>query len=166
MNAPGNKLRALFEEHRDRLSSVRTAAGEAADLIETISPYVESHTAAVCPGCASICCINRHSSYDRSDRIFMAALGRDIPEDSSGLGDTDPCRFLGAKGCSLERSWRPYRCTWFFCAPLLDHISEQSRLSEYRTFLRLLQEITGKRTTMMNECEARMRGINTLLPNA
>jgi hypothetical protein len=45
---------------------------------------------------------------------------------------------------------RPYRCTWYFCTPLLDHIQKKS-VRKYRRLLDLLQRITQKRLEMLNE---------------
>jgi len=144
----------IFADRHDLLSGVRNAAFEAKEIIETLSSHIESYTAAVCPGCTRVCCINKHSRYDRSDIIFMAALGNDIPDDRSGIEESAPCRFLGNKGCVMARSQRPYRCTWFFCTPLLDYAIEKSGPSGYRKFVGMLQQITEKRTRMMHDFEA------------
>ena len=143
----------MFIAQRDLLSGVRNTAFEVRDIIETISLSIEPLTAVVCPDCISVCCINKHSRYDRSDIIFMTALGNDIPEDKTGTEDTAPCRFLGRNGCILERSSRPYRCTWFFCAALMDQIMQQASATEYRKFIEMLRNITQNRTTMMNDFE-------------
>ena len=134
-------------------SGARRSAVEAKDLIDTISADIEQHTASVCTTCNSVCCINRHSRHDRSDIIFLTALGMEVPEDLSGRDETAPCRFLGSSGCVLERFRRPYRCTWYFCTPLLDHIAETAGAAGYRKFLAGLQKITEKRTAMIHGFE-------------
>jgi len=143
----------LLATHGAAFTGVRQSAVEAKDLIETISLDIERHTATVCMDCTSVCCINRHSRYDRSDIIFLSALGVDVPEYDSGTEETAPCRFLGNRGCILKRSLRPYRCTWFFCTPLLDHIVVSSDPSAYRRFMKTLQTITEKRTIMIDGFE-------------
>ena len=147
------KIQRIFIVQRDLLAGVRNTALEVRDIIETISLCMEPLTAVVCQECISVCCINKHSSYDRSDLIFMTALGRDIPEDNTGIDDSAPCRFLGRNGCILERSTRPYRCTWFFCTPLLDYAMEKSGPSGYRKLIGMLQRITEKRTSMIYDFE-------------
>jgi hypothetical protein len=146
-------IQLLFVDHENALLEVTRAARNAETLIETISPLIESYTSAVCPECTSVCCINRHSRFDRSDVIFMTALGKDIPEDNPGIADTDACRFLNSRGCALKRSQRPYRCTWFFCSALLDQIMLQASAGGYRKFMEMLQAITKNRTTMINDFE-------------
>jgi hypothetical protein len=83
----------------------------------------------------------------------MTALGEVIPEEHPGIADTDACRFLGTRGCTLKRSQRPYRCTWFFCSPLLDQIMQQTSAADYRKFIEMLRDISKIRTTMINDFE-------------
>lgn len=128
----------------------RNLAGDVACLIESVSPLIEDHTRAVCPSCLDVCCINRHSYHDRSDIVYLQALGENMPAYKSGVADSDPCQFIGDRGCTLKRSLRPYRCTWYFCTPLLDHIQKKS-VRKYRRLLDLLQRITQKRLEMLDE---------------
>jgi hypothetical protein len=153
MHTPGKSIQDLFTAQGDACTEIRQSAAEIRALIEAVSRDIERHTAAVCTGCSSVCCIHRHSRYDRSDGIFLAALGLDVPEYDSDTEDTAPCRFLGARGCILPRSRRPYRCTWFFCTPLLDHIIGTSGPPDYRRFMRTLRTITEKRTRMIEDFE-------------
>jgi len=150
---PGKSIPDLFAAEGTDFAEIRQSAAEARDLIETVSLDIERYTATVCMDCSSICCSNRHSRYDRSDSIFLAALGLDVPEYDPDTGETAPCRFLGNRGCVLERSRRPYRCTWFFCTPLLDHIIRTTAPPDYRRFMRTLQSITEKRTRMIDDFE-------------
>jgi hypothetical protein len=146
-------VRSLFPDQGDALAEVNRSARQAETLIKAISPLIERYTSVLCPECTSICCIDRHSRFDRSDIIFMAALGKQIPEESPAITDTDACRFLGRSGCNLKRSQRPYRCTWFFCSALLDLIIQQATAAEYRKFMEMLQKITTHRTAMINDFE-------------
>ncbi len=147
-------IQKLFSDQADALAEVSSTARQAEILIETISPVIEAYTVAACPECASVCCVNRHSRFDRSDLIFMAALGIDIPDDDPLIADTDACRFLGMQGCLRKRSRRPYRCTWFFCESLMEQIMRQTSAPELRKFMELLQKITERRTTMITAFEA------------
>ncbi len=148
-----NSIRSVFSAQRDAFAEVTRSARQAETLIETISPLIEVYTSAVCPQCTSVCCINRHSRFDRSDIIFMTALGKDIPEDDPCTAETDACRFLGSRGCVRKRSERPYRCTWFFCSALLDQIMQQASAEEYRNFMKILRNITDHRTSMISNFE-------------
>jgi hypothetical protein len=160
-----NKIPLFFSEHRAALENVRRRAEEAREMIEAISPIIEYHTSRVCPDCTSVCCINRHSAFDYSDIIFMSSLGREIPEEDPEVAAIDPCRFLGKGGCVRIRAERPYRCTWFFCAPLLEVIEEQMPVSEYRIFMEMLQKITGLRTDMIRNFETVFLKLHPALKN-
>ena len=147
-------IHTLFSMHGEALCSAATEAKEAEALIDEISPLIEAYTSVVCPHCSDVCCIDRHSRFDQSDMIFMAARGNDLPEDDAVVPDTAPCKFLGKMGCTLRRTLRPYRCTWFFCSPLLDHIIHATSASEYRKFMKLLEDISVHRTAMIAAYEA------------
>lgn len=148
-----SSIRSIFSGNGDALAEVIRPAEEAEEMIEAISPIIESYTAMVCPACTSVCCIDRHSRFDYSDVIFMSALGREIPADDPAIANTAPCRFLGARGCLRKRSERPYRCTWFFCSTLLEVIEQQMPLAEYRRFIEMLRRITALRTEMISYFE-------------
>ena len=160
MHTPVKDIKDIFRAHPAAFSGVRRSALAARELIETLSRGIEHHTAKVCMECTSVCCINRHSRHDGSDVIFLTALGLDVPEYDPGTKETSPCRFLGSRGCILKRSLRPYRCTWFFCALLLDHIIRTTDPPAYRRFMRSLQEITEKRTSMIDEFQELQRKLS------
>ena len=35
-----------------------------------------------------------------------------------------PCQFMGQTGCTLPRWLRAFKCTWYFCEPLLAALDE------------------------------------------
>lgn len=146
-------IQRFFADNHTLLAGARSAAHEAKQLIDKVNPLMETLTASVCPDCMSVCCINRHSRYDRSDVIYMTCLGHDVPEYPPYLAETAPCRFLNSTGCRLERSLRPYRCTWYFCTPLLEHAIATTGPAGYRNFMGLFQQITEKRMIMINDFE-------------
>ncbi len=138
------------------ISQVRGIAQAAARAVEALSPAIERHTSAVCPGCLRVCCVNRHSYHELSDIVYLSSLGERPPAFRGGVGDDEPCRFLGERGCRLRRSLRPHRCNWFFCSPLLDHIRESSA-PDYRSFIAGLADINRKRSDLLSSFDALMR---------
>jgi hypothetical protein len=60
----------------------------------------------------------------------------------------------------LERPERPFRCTWFFCEPLLEHMSGSMPPRVFRDFNNRLAEITSRRMDMLNSFEL----ISTRIP--
>jgi len=131
------------------LARARGLAAEISEAIEATSPFIEEHTAAVCPACPQVCCRNRHCYHEIGDIIYICSLGQGLPAYREGALDSDPCQFLGERGCRIRRSLRPHRCNWFFCTPLLEHIQGVSP-RRYRRFVADIAGITDKRMELIN----------------
>ncbi len=139
------------------ITTMRELAKDTAGAIEALSPAIERHTSVVCPHCVQVCCVNRHSYHELADIIYLSSLGERPPAYRQGVGDAEPCRFLGGQGCTLKRSLRPHRCNWFFCGPLLDHI-QASPVRDYRAFVAGLEEVNRKRERLIAAFGGIMRG--------
>jgi len=94
-------------------------AAKLKQLLIQLSPLIEELTAQVCPGCTDVCCKQKRCFPDSVDVRYIAALGLTLPELESGRPPDGPCQFMGGFGCTLPRWQRPWRCTWYFCDPLL-----------------------------------------------
>lgn len=136
--------------NEDKIRKLKELAFKIAEMIELLSPFIEHHTKAVCPSCQKVCCINKHSYHKHEDILFIQALGEELPVYMDGVDDSAPCQFLDKYGCTIKRSLRPYRCNWFFCTPLLEHILSIPA-PEYRKFSDSLKQITQKREELLNE---------------
>ncbi|MBI4680360.1 MAG: hypothetical protein HY753_03915 [Nitrospirae bacterium] len=123
-------------------------ADELKEAFDSVSPYIQKHTSQVCPSCPKVCCIDRHGRYEENDLIFIAAMRLDNLNCESDRPDTDPCRFLSEKGCSLPRYRRPFRCTWYFCEKLLDSMKDDGA-REYKSFISALQKLQGLRQKLL-----------------
>jgi hypothetical protein len=143
-------LKTFSSEHAYELSHVQDLARIIRFRINEIDAFIQQNTAMVCPHCERVCCINRHGYYDYEDLIYIHAMGLKPPTYKEGISDTDPCQFLSEYGCSIERSLRPFRCNWYFCNALLNHI-EQGHAKPYRTFIKQLDEIIDLRKEMLDE---------------
>ncbi|NOX20092.1 MAG: hypothetical protein GXO99_02350 [Nitrospirae bacterium] len=126
----------------------KTLALEIKELIEELSPIIESFTSEVCPTCRSVCCKHKHSLYDEEDKVFLRALSVEPVNDES-LDPDGPCQFLSPTGCVRPRWKRPFRCTWYFCEALLEYMPEASG-RHYRRLVRLLNEILEKRKALID----------------
>ena len=151
----------VFRHHNERLIKVRNLSVLIAEEIENLGAFLEQHTSVVCPACTSVCCINRHSYHAFDDLVYIYAVGGKIPPHNSVLDDSGPCQFLGQMGCTIARPLRPYRCNWYFCSPLLAHITTRNSNRQYRLFIKLLQEITEKRQKMMEEYVSAVKKMST-----
>jgi hypothetical protein len=108
-------------------------------LIES-SPLIEEYTAAVCPGCIDVCCRQKHGTHRERDLAYLHALGTPSPPMD---GERDPnghCQFIGQAGCTLPRWMRAFKCTWYFCDPLLAALDE-GNARKARRLSAVLQEM-------------------------
>jgi hypothetical protein len=142
-------LEKFFKAHNDELLHIKDFAGIIRYRIDAIDSFIQRNTAAVCPSCESVCCVNKHGFYDYEDLIYIYSLGLKPPVYKEGVGDTDPCQFLSDCGCTIERALRPFRCNWYFCSSLLKHM-ENGPARAYRSFIRQLDEILDLRKEMLD----------------
>ncbi|HMK55611.1 MAG TPA: hypothetical protein VK448_03125 [Dissulfurispiraceae bacterium] len=116
-------INRAFVQNMEGLSEVVHIAGELRKEIDSVDGFIQKNTAKICPNCRKVCCINKHGYYDHHDLIYITALGLKPPAYGSGIKDTEPCQFLCATGCTIDRSIRPFRCNWHFCSELIDFMN-------------------------------------------
>ena len=88
-------------------------------LLIDSSPLIEEYTGEVCPHCPDLCCKQKHGIFRERDIRYLHALSLDIPLRDEARPQEGPCEFMGPHGCDRPRWKRPFRCTWYFCEPLL-----------------------------------------------
>ena len=102
----------------------RDAARSLKKLLIEFSPLIEEHTSRVCLECTEVCCRQRHGAFTDADRAYVDALEEEVPRHDPSWPPDDLCQFLGRTGCLKPRWQRAWRCTWFFCDPLLQAMSQ------------------------------------------
>jgi len=112
-------IEQFFRHHKEELGRVINIARRVRETITVIDSFIQQHTSVVCPGCGRVCCINKHAYYECDDLIYIYALGLE-PHGYEYREDSEPCQFLSAAGCILDRTIRPSGCNWFFCDDLFD----------------------------------------------
>lgn len=123
-----------------QITDKREIASEMKDTLDTLSPFIEKHTAVVCPECAEVCCADRHGRYDSDDLAFLRLLGIATTPYWQERDPAGSCRHMTESGCSLQRWLRPYRCTFYFCDSLLKSL-EQDNSKLYRAFIEYLRHL-------------------------
>ncbi|MBS1242523.1 MAG: hypothetical protein H6R44_278 [Nitrospirae bacterium] len=106
------------------LSSSAEAARRLKQLLIENSPLIEEYTRQICPSCTEVCCKQRHGLFTEDDRAYLAALGEEVPPHDPSRPVDGSCQFLGASGCEKPRWQRAWKCTWYFCEPLLQALAE------------------------------------------
>jgi len=100
------------------------AAGKLQQLLIESSPLIEEYTRELCPSCTDVCCRQKHGIYRERDVIYLSALGTEIPTRDLARPLDGPCEALGEGGCMHPRWLRPFKCTWYFCDPLLEAMND------------------------------------------
>ncbi|KJR41095.1 hypothetical protein MCHI_003011 [Candidatus Magnetoovum chiemensis] len=147
-------LKRLFRSNYGGFDSVKYCAQRIYDYLESLEPLIQHGVSNVCPSCEKVCCVNRYGYFDVNDMVYLLALDNKYHRDyerfvSFTASDTTACAHLNQYGCSIERPLRPFRCNWFFCAPLIDFMSSRSA-REFRDFSNRFSEIIRLRKTMID----------------
>jgi len=109
-------------------------------LLIASSPLIEEYTAAVCPTCTEVCCKQEHGRYQERDVRYLNALEVPVPLRDATRPLDGPCEMMGMRGCVQPRWMRPFKCTWYFCGPLLKALEEGPQ-RKARKLAALLQEL-------------------------
>jgi hypothetical protein len=116
-------------------------------LLVELAPLIEEYTAQCCPDCRDVCCRQKRAVPDPVDIRYFSLLDQPLPLLDRGRDPEGPCQFMGEKGCTAGRWLRPWRCTWYFCLPLLDAMGKGPQ-KKVRHISGLIQQIVDIRTTL------------------
>jgi|GEM_PF-734961 len=149
-------LKSLYEDikktfHYKQTEShnkIKSIAIKVKDSILNIDDFIQKNTSVICRNCEKVCCINKHGYYEFEDLIFLNAINESLPKYREGIVDEEPCQFLTSHGCTLDRFIRPFRCNWYFCIPLINHMQNQKG-KDLRRFENTLQQIIDDRREMV-----------------
>jgi hypothetical protein len=93
-------------------------------LLMDSSSLIEEYTSRVCPDCTDVCCRQKHGMYRENDILYLRALGEAVATRDQGRTLEGPCELIGPRGCTQPRWLRPFKCTWYFCEPLLKSLGD------------------------------------------
>jgi len=141
-------LKEFFSVHRDKLGEVTEKALLMQKCFEDFDPFIQYYTSRVCPYCGTVCCANKFGFPEFADIVTFLSLGLSIPPYDLDVDGEAICQFIGEKGCVLPRIQRPYRCTWYFCDPLMVQI-DVGPAKHYRKFIRDVQDLSRTRGDLM-----------------
>ena len=144
------RIESFFQRHAQDLAGVVERAPRVAAAFDRLDPLIQKYTAKVCPYCGTVCCANKFGFPEFGDVVVFLAMGMEIPEYDLAVDPEALCQFIGEKGCVLPRPRRPYRCTWYFCEPLLLQL-EIGPARNYRSFIQDLQELSAARGDLLQE---------------
>ena len=132
----------LAVERRDELSMLLTEVGRLKEELLSLSDAADGSS--LCAACGGACC--RVGRYHPTALDLLACRSTEetpvTPDFASGA-----CPFLGAAGCRIAPSRRPFACVSFICEPIEERLSgvEVARLHQVEEELRLLREQAAAR---------------------
>ncbi len=109
-------------------------------LLIDSSPLIDEYTAVNCPVCTDVCCRQRHGVYHERDIAYLNGLGVAVPQRDETRSLDGPCESMGALGCVQPRWMRPFKCTWYFCEPLLAALNDGPQ-KKARKLASMMQEM-------------------------
>lgn len=105
----------LFRLNRERLKpAVFHAENIKSGLIQLFT-ILDRLCESSCPWCPETCCLSAKIWFDFKDLLFLHLTSSYVPPDPVLSDMTQVCRYLGPKGCRLDRISRPWICTWYLC---------------------------------------------------
>jgi hypothetical protein len=125
------------------------AAGRLQQLLIESSPLIEVYTRELCPRCTAVCCRQKHGIYGKRDHNYLNALRTAIPARDPARPLDGPCEALGEHGCIHPRWLRPFKCTWYFCEPIVLAMQDRPQRSTraltavMEEMIRLYDELGG-----------------------
>ncbi len=116
-------------------------------LLVDSSPLIEEYTSSICPVCTEVCCRQKHGLYKDRDRLYLSALAIPVPTRDTARSGEGPCEMMGPRGCVQPRWIRPFRCTWYFCEPLIAALNNGPQ-KKARKLAAVLQEMVDLYDTL------------------
>jgi hypothetical protein len=136
------ELSLLPAKHRDELRALLAEVAQIKEDIVSLSDTAEG--SAICATCGGACCrVGRYHPTPLDILAWCAADEQPVaPDFASGA-----CPFLGAAGCRITPSRRPFTCVIFICELIEERLSapDAARLHEAEENLRRLREQAASR---------------------
>ena len=105
------------------------AAEKLQQLMIESSPLIEEYTRELCPVCTDVCCRQKHGIFRERDVLYLNALGTAIPARDPARPLDGPCEAIGERGGIHPRWLRPFKCTWYFCEPIIHAMQDRPQRS-------------------------------------
>ena len=132
------------------LKPSRSRAREINSCLGSIFPILNQLCAHSCPWCPEPCCLKASVWFDFKDMLFLHFNKIPIPPCQPKAELKSTCRYLGAKGCRLPRTARPWICTWYLC-PTQTAKLRKDHAAEYEFLHQAFSRIKADRNLLESE---------------
>ncbi len=107
---------ALVERLFSKLKSAVSLASSVFLELEGSFGILDDICLETCPHCPDPCCLNASPWFDYRDLVFLHLNNMAIPPGQPISSWNATCRYYHPQGCTLDRIFRPWICTWYLCA--------------------------------------------------
>ena len=126
-NEANQTLDYLIAIHGRNLDRATDIARDISRNLTSLFPLLEDLCISTCPWCPDPCCISAYAWFDFKD-LLLIHLNRLPVSQGQLMSDSKmTCRYLGGRGCRLERPCRPWVCIWYLCPTQLGALRKYSR---------------------------------------
>ncbi len=106
----------LICHHHQELQKARKIALDIHNKYQILFLEMEVLSKTTCPHCRHPCCQSAKPYFDFRDIIYLHLQNNNHLPAMQTIGKKrDHCRFISPTGCTLERTVRPFICTWYIC---------------------------------------------------
>jgi hypothetical protein len=143
-------IQYLIRFHRVGLKTVIKNAENIQEKLISLFPFLEELCSLTCPWCPDPCCSHAKVWIDFRDMVFLHLCKIQIPPYQLLDNMKKSCRYLGSRGCTLDRIMRPWICTCYLC-PTQMNIVRKEKSSEHEFIIRIIEEIKPERKKIEEE---------------
>ena len=136
-----SKTISALSPQRAELTSIRTLARQIVQAYAELETVLEEVCLTSCPTCLDVCCSRATVWYDLKDLLLVYLNTGTLPDRQIYKLPDHSCCNLTPSGCRLQRSGRPFICTWYICPDQKDVIDRfpdsEAKCALFRTIDRL-----------------------------
>lgn len=112
---------------------------------DSINDELELVCKKTCVSCLEVCCMHATVWYDLRDLIYLYLDKQTLPQHQIQRLGNGPCCELTSKGCMIDRSRRPFICTWYICSSQKEVVSQFPQISKgIKTIQQLRKQLEAK----------------------
>jgi hypothetical protein len=137
----------LLQRRRTDLGPARNIARQIESKMADLFPLMADLCRHTCPECEEPCCRVAILWYNFQDLLFLHLTEQAVPKSQPLRRFQEPCRYLGPRGCILDRMARPWICTWYICPPQTARLRKMGRSRRQETDA-AIEEIKALRHNM------------------
>ncbi len=141
-------IKRLFFQHSQAIKPIFEMGERLKDSFMLFDPLLQELTQLTCPYCGNPCCAQRHGIPEYADIVMFLSMREEILDYDLTRDPSGECAFISEKGCILPRYRRPYRCTWYFCDPMLLEV-ERGPSKRYKEFIRHVKTLAEERRNLL-----------------